>query len=314
MLTHFFEHSMSEELLKQIETGAVKPIQFNMRKPLDPVTGEERDQTGDAAKNMKYAATLQLPEVIRLPHLRMGRAVIVGGAPSIKDHLEDIKKLASDPDNAVFALNFSHNWLIDNGVVPYGCVLFEIDAEPDEFFAAAHPDVTYFICSHCHQKSFDQLANARRILWHCTPNSVAETAVSEELFPGATQIGGGIGTFLRTLSIALALGFRNIDLFGCDSSFPEDSPSTHVEGYKTSNNVETDAFYVTAKHDRPGATPRKFKTVGYLALQVEEFKLFCQHNHYHFALRVHGNSLLRFVHEQIYPEQYTPPRFGSRRI
>jgi hypothetical protein len=281
----------------------LQPITFRVRKPIDPSTGQERDQTDDAARHMRYAHTLNLPELKnRLP--RMGRAIIVGGGPSLANELPNLKRLALDHENAVFALNFSHNWLLERGVVPYGCVLFEIDVEPDAFFASSHPDVIYFICSHCHEKTFDQLAKAKRVLWHSPPNSPQEEVVAKKLFPKSEQVGGGIGTFLRTITVAMFLGYRNFELFGCDSSFPEDALSTHVDGYKTANKVETDAFVVTAIADDTGESKR-FKTVGYLALQIEEFKEYCRINHEHFALRVHGDTLLRFVHENTYPCQYT---------
>lgn len=127
--------------------------------------------------------------------------------------------------------------------------------------------------------------------------------VGDELFQGSNLVGGGIGTFTRTLTIALHLGFRNIELFGVDSSYPDDSKLTHVEGYETDAKVEVDSFYVHARNDLTKEV-RRFKTMGYLALQVEEFKEYCKVNHHVFALRVHGDGLLRFVHRSMYPNQY----------
>lgn len=278
------------------------PIRFKLQKPTDG-QGNLRDQTGDAADHMRYAASLGLPELKRRDLPRMGRAIIIGGAPSIKEHLEEIRALSLDPDNMLFAVNWSHTWLLNNGIVPHACVFFEIDAEPDSTLKSAHPDVTYYICSHCHNKTFDELKNFKRVLWHSPPNSEAERVVGEELFQGSNLVGGGIGTFTRTLTIALHLGFRNIELFGVDSSYPDDSKTTHVEGYETPTRVDTDSFYVYAKQSITGAT-RRFKTMGPLALQVEEFKEYCRINHHAFAMRVHGDGLLRFVHEQTYADQY----------
>lgn len=296
------------------ETFVHFPIRFKMKKPLD-AEGKPRDQTNDAAAHMRYAATLKLPELKIAATPRAGKAVIVGGAPSIANHLEEIRALSQDPDNAIFALNWSHTWLLDRGIVPDACVLFEIDAEPDTILKRADPQVVYLICSHCHPKTFNDLAHCPRLLWHSPPNSDPEIEAAKELFSGSTEIGGGIGTFTRTLSIAITMGFRNIELFGCDSSFPDDATSTHVEGYETANRVETDSLYVYAKKDNSKEV-RRFKTVGYLALQVEEFKEYCRVNHHMFALRVHGDSLLRYVHELTYPWQYerNPIQVISRQV
>lgn len=278
------------------------PIHFKLQKPTLE-DGKLWDQTNDAARNMRYAATLSIPTLVRRQLPRLGRAVIVGGAPSIKDHLEEIRALAADPYNAVFAINWSHTWLIQNGVVPRGCVFFEIDAEPDTVLKAAHPDVTYFVCCHCNPKTFDALEGFKRVLWHTPPNSPPEKAVSDELWPNIEMVGGGISTFTRTMTIALFMGYRHLDLFGCDSSFPDEG-DTHVEGYQTIMDAETDGMWVHARDDVTGET-RRFRTLGYLALQHEEFKEYCRINHAMFSCRVHGDSLLRWSHSRMWPDQYT---------
>lgn len=277
------------------------PIRFKLQKPNKD--GKVWDQTNDAANNMRYAKSLNLPELQQAPRPRMGKAIIVGGAPSMANHLEEIKALASNPENTLFAVNWSHTWLINNGIIPTACVFFEIDAEPESILKAAHKDVTYYICSHCHHKTFDALKDFNRVLWHTPPNSEAERVVGNEIFKGSNLVGGGIGTFTRTLTIALHLGYRNIELFGVDSSYPDDSKSTHVEGYETEAKVEVDSFYVYAKCFETNET-RRFKTMSYLALQVEEFKEYCKANHHVFSLRIHGDGLLRFVHKNIYRDQY----------
>lgn len=297
------EEPVAENDYVHTPTGEVaRPIRFKVQKP-DDGTGKERDQTGDAALHMRYAATLNLPNLKRRQLPRVGRAIIVGGAPSIKDHLEEIRELAKDPLNAVFAVNWSHTWLIERGVIPKACVFFEIDAEPDTVLKAAHKDVTYFICCHCHNKTFDMLNGYKRVLWHTPPNSEAEKQVHEELFADVDMCGGGVGTFTRTMSVALFLGFRHFDLFGCDSSFPENG-GTHVKGYETPMDEKTDSIYVQAKDEKSGEV-RQFKTLGYLALQMEEFKHYCLMNHNHYSLRVYGDSLLRFTHEHMWPDQYS---------
>lgn len=286
------------------EVRQIKAPKYVVVKPKKPGTDEEWDQTEDAAKHMRYAHSLGLPSLELSPRPIIGRAVIVGGAPSLNHQLDKLKAIASDPVNKVFAINYSHTWLIEHGIVPHGTVLFEIDAEPDNILKKSHPDVTYYICSHCHPKTFDSLADRKRVLWHNFPSSDPEKETAKELFPdNPVFVGGGIGSFLRTISVALIKGYRNIDVFGCDSSFPEDAPSTHIEGYETENDVKTDKFPVWVQDTRNGEI-RKFFTVSYLALQVEEFKEFCRVNHHHFGMHVHGDSLLRYNHEILCPEQY----------
>lgn len=301
------EEAMAAEKL-YIDDGLGNPIKapivFKTQRPEDPGNpGQQRDQTNDAALHMRYAHSLGLPELRQRVTPRRGRALIIGGAPSVKDYLDEIKKLGEDPSNTIIAVNWSHAWLLDQGVVPNACVFFEIDPEPDSCLVRAHPDVTYYICSHCHQKTFDSLKDYKRVLWHTPPNSEPEKEVGEELFKGSALVGGGISTFTRAITVALYLGYRHLDLYGCDSSFPEDSKTTHVEGYETPMSVETDSFYVYARNDATKEVKR-FRTVGYLALQVEEFKEYCLVNHQYFSCEVHGDGLLKYVHKNTYPDQY----------
>jgi len=284
------------------ETGSSlkMPLGITVVRPSKP-DGTTWDQTNDAADHMRYAHSLDLPVLSQSPLPRRGTAVIVGGAPSIKDHLDEIRELSKNKRNGIFAINWTHTWLIQNGITPRGCVFFEIDAEPESILKNAHSDVTYFICSHCDQRTFDHLKGFKRVLWHSYPNSEAEKVVREELFPNTSMVGGGIGTFTRTLTVAMFLGYRDFEIFGCDSSYP-DTEKTHVDGYETIMDNKVDGLWVYAKNDLTGDVKR-FRTIGPLALQHEEFKEYCRVNHGYFTMRVRG-GLLEWSHRATYPSMY----------
>ena len=281
------------------------PVRFNVARPKD-ANGVERDQTPDQAKNMRHAATLGLT-TLPFVFAHEGTAVIVGGAPSIKDHIEEIRTFSKKPNTVIFALNWTHNWLLQNGIKPTGTVFFEIDAEPDDILDTADPDTTYFVCSHCHPKTFDQLlakvSKKNVILWHMIPDNKLGADAFKECFANQPMIGGGISTFLRTHALATCLGYRDFDLFGVDSSFPAGNASTHVEGYPTIVKPDEDGLDIWAKDDKTGDV-KGFKTVGYLAMQAEEFKQYCIRNHKLFRMRVHGDGLLPFIHQHMWPDQY----------
>lgn len=283
------------------------PARVKVVRPKDD-QGVERDQSEDAGNNIRHASTLGLVPLPLVP-AHAGSAIICGGGPSIKSELETIRKLAANPDNAVFALNWTHNWLIENGIQPKGCVFFEIDAEPDSILGAADPSTIYFVCSHCHPKTFEQLLakvpHHNVILWHRPPDCLPMVKAMEEAFPGDNvYIGGGVSTFLNTVSLSMALGYYSFDVFGVDSSFPDDAESTHVEGYPSIVKPDADGIVIYAK-DQVTNQVKRFKTVGYLLHQVEEFKAYCARNHQNFSMRVHGEGLLPFVHRSMYSGQYT---------
>lgn len=270
------------------------PIEFKLYQP--------RDQTGDMCRHIEYAATLNLPRLSDVGERKAGKCIVVGGSPSAADFLDDIRALAADPANAVFACNWAHTWLIRNGIVPHGCLMFEIDADPCQILGNTHPDVTYYVCSHCHTTTFDGLKNNKVVLWHAPPETPRAEQLLNENFAGDLLIYGGVTTFMRTLSVALALGWGDFHLFGVDSSLPEDAKSTHFEGYPTDVSL-ADVMDIWPVHHETGKQGH-FKTVGYLAQQVDHFQDFCQRNHSLFKMRVYGEGLLRFVHEANHPEQY----------
>lgn len=282
----------------------INHIKFSVVHPKKP-DGTEWDQTQDAVNNIRHAATLDIPHIALNPGAFPldHRAVIVGGGPSIESELENIRALAADKRNHIFALNWAHTWLLKQGIPPDACVLFEIDVDPCGIIEAAHPDTTYYICTHCHPLTAESLKGHKRVLWNTPPNSPGEEVALNELFPNEVWLGGGVATFLRTVSLALALGYRNFDVFGCDSSFPDDAKTTHVNGYPTIVSPEIDSMWVYAYDEKSGAQ-RRFRTVAYLAYQTEEFKAYCKVNHVLFKMRVHGDTLLGFLHRMMWAHQY----------
>lgn len=284
--------------------GEVKPsIKFVVNKPKDLITGERRLQYDEMAHNMRYAATLNLP-VLEIQQFKpYCNAIIVAAGPSIKTQVDKIKEFAKAPGNAVFAINWAHTWLIRNGIVPNGCLLFEVDAEPLSLMTTLHKDVTYYICSHCNTGTFTALEGYKRVLWHTAPQDDLTREVREILFKDQIILGGGTATFMLTISLALTLGYRDFDVFGADSSYPVDSTKTHIDGYPAAVTDKEDGMDVYARNPISGEV-RHFKTVGYLAHQVEEFHKYCLANHQFFRMRLHGDGLLQWQHRVTYPKEY----------
>jgi hypothetical protein len=111
------------------------------------------------------------------------------------------------------------------------------------------------------------------------------------------MVAGQYATFFRTLTILMTLGYSDFDLFGLDSSFEHDS---HVKGYRTGNLEEAITLWgVDPRNDKL----QQFRTNGSLAFQTYCFLDFCMHQS-SINLRVHGDGLLRYLHQSRYPEQY----------
>jgi hypothetical protein len=267
----------------------LKPITY-ITKPSFVLSTKER------TKRLKFYArqnVRHLPEL--MPYY--GTAAIVGASPTIGDCLDRIKEIKHD--GLVFSVNGAHNWLIEHGIIPNIHVLFENDMESPEVSLGGppHPDVYYYICTQCNPKVFRKLSNRNKVIWHYFDDEPEYQQAIAKYFPGEFMVGGGYATLFRSITVARILGYRKFELFGCDSSFDEDS--THYEGYHTAS--KEIKMVVAAGNE---LSYRMFKTTPSLSFQAYEFMQFCEANQSSLLVQVHGDGLMRYLHQMRYPEQY----------
>lgn len=256
----------------------------------------QESQIEDAANNMRSSAKLGLPELpLIAPHQRT--CVIVGGSPSVKDHLDTIRTLASG-NVRLFGINASYNYLLDHGVVPDSFICFEVG--PDQHVLDLRPDLrtTFYISSMCEPPQFQKLEGFNRVVWHVwSPLEVHKEALKE--FPSGMLVCGGSSSLLRSINVALALGHRDFDIFGFDCSFTAEQ-GTHVTG--TPNYALGDWREITAK-STTGAT-KTFLSRPSLARQADDFRQFSKNFGHIMTMRVHGDGLVPFIHREMFPGNY----------
>lgn len=138
---------------------------------------------------------------------------IIGGGPSLEDTWKQIRGYAA-------AINGSLSFLLSKGVVPQMCGICH-PTESIVDIVEAHPDVGYFVASHCHPKLFDKLlkAGCKVYLWHNHPIDGLDDLLRELRPQGWAQISGGCTMGTRWLPLGYHLGFREFDCHGMDSSF-----------------------------------------------------------------------------------------------
>jgi uncharacterized Rossmann fold enzyme len=140
-----------------------------------------------------------------------GVAVIVGGGPSLKDHLFRVRGRQMAKAK-VFACGNAANYLLENQITPDYQILLDARAE-NAFFVVPDPTVK-FIASQCDPRTWKKGG----IGFHAMQTSYMHLIEHEEML-----VGGGSTVGLKAIAIAYALGFRNFHLFGFDSSYSEDS-------------------------------------------------------------------------------------------
>lgn len=150
-----------------------------------------------------------------LPFLKVRRAVIVGGGPSMADYLSEIRTL-KEQGSVLFALNGAARFLIGKGIVPDYHVIY--DARPDnKVFLTGHPGVHHLVSSHAHPGILEALAGHQVTLFHAMANDgvLAEVRKHDK---SACVLGPAITVGLQALNIAIVMGFRSARLYGYDSS------------------------------------------------------------------------------------------------
>lgn len=159
-----------------------------------------------------------------------GHAVIVGGGPSLKASLDEIR-WRQEHGQVVIALNGSAHFLRRNGILADWQVI--LDSRPENA-AFVHEDVPqHFVCSQCDPAV---LAKIKRppIIFHVntptTVNTLPDARVAHLISTGST-----VG--LIAMGIAYTQGFRNIHLHGMDSSYAEGSHHAYAQALNDSDRV-----------------------------------------------------------------------------
>ncbi len=147
---------------------------------------------------------------------------IIGGGPSIAGELAAIRALKRQGANVV-SVNKSHDWLLEQGIVPWGHVLLDPKAWVAGYVQRPRMDVRYFVASQCHDETFEALKDYPVFLWHAgqdfdegpEPNGYLREKWPRRpwfVVPGATTVG------LRAVQLGHAMGADRFHLFGLDSS------------------------------------------------------------------------------------------------
>jgi uncharacterized Rossmann fold enzyme len=198
-------------------------------------------------------------------------AVIVAGGPSLKSELESVRS-RQEHGQTIFAVNGACNWLWGQGIKADACVL--MDAREDNAQFIRHP-VQYYLASQCHPSLFDKAPEAIR--YHGHLNGI-EQIVGDEM-----TIAGGSTSGLKACVIAYALGYRNLHLYGFDSSYADD------EGHAYPQPLNDNESIIEATW----GTDEVFRCAGWMIVQAEEFQhLAKQLVDGGATLTVHGSGLL----------------------
>lgn len=163
------------------------------------------DEAGRLA-NLQLVRRRGLPVCSQQPQ-RTGSLALVGSGPSVRGYLDEIRSCAE-----VWAVNGANGYLLDQGIVPHGFVGMDPLPGLAEYAGKVHPDTTCYIASTCDPSVFDALKDRNVMLWHAEAENM--------IYPkGEWVIGGGTTALTRVPYLAAMLGWRDIRMYGADSSY-----------------------------------------------------------------------------------------------
>ena len=144
--------------------------------------------------------------------------MIVGGGPSLNEHLETIRQKRADGVKLI-AINGAYKWCLDNGITPSAMVM--VDARPFNvrFTEPVVDHCKYFIASQCDPTVFDGLPKDRTYIWHTSAELLNDILAKH--YKTWYPVPGGSTVLLRSIPLFRMLGFKQFHLFGCDSCLDE---------------------------------------------------------------------------------------------
>jgi len=215
-------------------------------------------------------------------------AIIVGGGASIEDEIDNIRAL-KEAGGVIFAANAASQWLRKQGLsVDYQCIA---DAKEESLTLIDPEAKQHIISSQAHPKTMDSVADP--VVWHL---SIADI---ETLFPvervkkgGYALLGGGSAVGNSILCVAYAKGFRDLHVFGLDSSHKDG----RSHAYRQNMNVVIPTIEVKW-------FDREFTSSIAMKAQAEKFQFTAKHlKDVGCTIRVYGDGLLQTMYNTDYSD------------
>lgn len=252
------------------------------------VVGDLNVETDRRHANIRSALTRGLPQVRGHHAPNLAPICLIGGGPSLAD-AEDAIREQSAAGAKLVGLNGTYNWLIDHGLRPSAYV--QVDARPTNLpFLATHgivKDCTYFLASQLDPIFFDHVAGWPHVyVFHAvTGKDTVEFDILNEFYFGRwLPIDGGSTVLLRALRLFSFLGFKEFDLYGCDSCYLGDQHHAYVQ---TQNDADVPQPVEVAG--------REFRAAPWQISQAMEFIDAVKAHGDRYQLRIHGPGLLAHV-------------------
>lgn len=185
---------------------------------LVPIEGRCVLDDDTCARNVKSALRRGL-RVCGWSPKRTGALAIVGSAPSVSKYLDELRSWPGE----IWAVNGAYRYLIEQGIPVHAFIGLDPVPGLKEYVETREGHTAFLLASVCDPSVFDELQGEDVWLWHSKQG---------ELYPyppGSHVVGGGTTCLTRAPFLAHMVGWRDITVYGADSSFDE-SPYCYRAG------------------------------------------------------------------------------------
>lgn len=151
---------------------------------------------------------------VQLEDAHDGVAVLCGSGPSLADSLDEIRQW-QEKGATVFAMNGAAKFLAERGIVPDYQVMIDARIETADLVG---PAKEHLFASQVHPECFKRVPTAR--IWHLQVGGIDEYL--PEYDSGYCLIGGAASVGNTATCLAYAMGYRDLQIYGYDSSHRDD--------------------------------------------------------------------------------------------
>ena len=271
--------------------------------PLDQVNTVAATPSTTSFENIKINVKLPYLRLHHLPEFKKIKGnnkpiALVGGGPSVKNHIEEIKK-----HKTIICCGSPHDFLIENKITPTYAVICDPDPVSINYFQKLDTEVKYLVASSAHKTLIDHFKESQVVLWHC--HSDDYNGKIENIEVDYQAIGGGCTVGLRSICIAMMLGYTNIHFYGFDSCLSEGDISYPYEISTEEEKATMKDVYTIKVGDLSGLKghEKEFRCYGYQLAQAYHFKQFYQNYGNSFNPTFHGEGLLPELMKMIRQEE-----------
>lgn len=235
----------------------------------------------DISRNIEHTLGLDYIPFNELLTTKSGAVAVVGSGPSLKANWQELK----DFDGDIIACNAACQFLLEKGIVPQYMMCFDADPLVLEFFTP-HKEITYLIASRCVPKVFEILKGCRVVVWHAAGDENI-CSILEKHNKMEPMVLGGSAAVTRTMIMAIPMGYKEVHLYGGDSSFA--NGDTHI---RQSTTVE--------RRMAIKCNGRVFEVAPWMTMQTKDLETLAPLiKRLNIKLFAHGDGLLQHIAREL---------------